>query len=91
MSLEDLFKKNLCICKHSIDIEHIDGVCYALDFNGTIYAACDCRKVTPMKLIFRVERDEVSNTNKTIPKPTIKPKQLPKIFQWGKRNFENSR
>ena|ERR1044072_825184 len=57
MSLEDLFQKKICICGHDIEQEHLDGGdCYALDFNGSIYSVCRCKKVIPMKLSFKVER-----------------------------------
>ena len=92
--LEDLFKKELCECGHSIEEEHLnDGQCYALDFNGAIYSACNCKHAIPMKLTFKIERNEISNNTETriiqSRKPNMQVKPKPAIFQWrGKQTLQ---
>lgn len=91
MSLEELFLKQLCICGHSLD-EHEER-CYALDFNGSIYSACDCRKLRIMPLIFTVKLNEVSNntSNETNSKSTGESIKSSTIFQWKKKNLNSGR
>jgi hypothetical protein len=81
MSLEDLFRKKLCICGHPKD-EHA-GNCYALDFNGTIYSACSCSQFKSKSLIFKIER-EYENSN--LIKRTSKPTQSKPFIMFGKNS-----
>lgn len=92
MSLEDLFQKKLCICNHSIEEEHFNGTCYALDFNGTIYSACDCRHIKTKPLVFKVERvyEDNNSNNRRGQKNMAGQKAKINILNWGANNKKNS-
>jgi hypothetical protein len=52
-TLEQALIENFCECLHSIDEEHIGNKCFGLDYNGTIWSDCKCRK--PKLIEFRIE------------------------------------
>lgn len=62
MSLDN-FTNNLCLCGHSISEEHELGKCFALDFNGAIYIACDCRNIRVASYSIGVDINESPNEN----------------------------
>ena len=40
--LFNLIHNLICKCEHHKD-EHLNNECYGLDYNGTIWKACNCR------------------------------------------------
>lgn len=92
--LEDVFQKKLCICNHSINEEHEDGICYALDtYGGNVHSACRCTNVKPKSLVFKIERDEISNTstNKSTKKQPTKSIKPISTFNWGSKKNSPAR
>lgn len=58
---EDLLSGDFCECSHEIAGEHEIGAltgsvkCFGLSYNGTVYSACKCTKISPMKYSIKVK------------------------------------
>lgn len=58
-SEEDILIKDWCTCSHTLS-EHTLGKCYGLDFNGTVWIACNCTNIVSVlfEIKFHVEIEE---------------------------------
>jgi hypothetical protein len=61
--LFNLINNQICECDHLKD-EHLDNkICYGLDFNGSIWIACNCKNLKPKGLNINLYSEMEINPN----------------------------